>query len=160
MVEMLRTTTTISQIRYNPQSNGLVERTNRVVKAALACVVGDRPGGWHKYVPELRLALNSAIPRSTGEQPIYLLTGRHAYFPVGSTNEAVFNDNKGISGTLETCPTCSRHSFQRRPTISTIEEPSPLVSANWYGLKRWYLIPKAQVARPCTSFKKIWSFVL
>ncbi|XP_047469494.1 uncharacterized protein LOC125025520 [Penaeus chinensis] len=59
-----------------------LERTNRVVKAALSAVVGDHHRDWHKYIPELRLALNSAIHRSTGKQPLYLLTGRHAYFPL------------------------------------------------------------------------------
>lgn len=89
-------------IRYHPQANGLVERTNRVVKAALRSVVGDRPRDWHKYIPELRLALNSAIHRTTGEQPLYLLTGRHAYFPVGLTNDAVFGDNSAFQERLKT----------------------------------------------------------
>jgi len=101
LVEILRTTHHFT-IRYHPQANGLVERTNRVVKAALSSVVGDHHRDWHKYIPELRLALNSAIHRSTGEQPLYLLTGRHAYFPVGLTNEIIFGENDNFQQRLRT----------------------------------------------------------
>jgi len=87
---------------YHPQANGLIERTNRVVKASLRSIVGEHPGRWHSYIPELRLALNSAIHRSTGEQPLYLLTGRHAYFPVGLTNEALFAENDDFQERLRT----------------------------------------------------------
>ncbi|XP_069981920.1 uncharacterized protein [Penaeus vannamei] len=89
-------------IRYHPQANGLVERTNRVVKAALQSMVEDRPRDWHKHIPELRLALNSAIHRTTGKQPLYLLTDSHAYFPVGLTNDAVFSDNSTFQERLKT----------------------------------------------------------
>jgi len=87
-------------IRYHPQANGMVERTNRVVKAALTTLVGSRPRTWHQFIPELRLQINSAIHRTTGEQPIYLLTGRHANFPVGLTNEAIFAENANLQGRL------------------------------------------------------------
>lgn len=75
MVEMFRTSHHFS-IRYNPIQwfSGMHQSRSQSSSRALC------------------LALNSAIHRSTGEQPIYLLTGRHTYFPVGSTNEAVFND--------------------------------------------------------------------
>ena len=80
-------------IRYHPQANGLVERTNRVVKAALTSLVDERPRVWHQFVPELRLQLNSAVHRSTNEQPLFLMTGRHASFPVGQTNQITSGDN-------------------------------------------------------------------
>ncbi|XP_069981034.1 uncharacterized protein [Penaeus vannamei] len=101
MVEMIRASHHFT-ICYHPQATGMVERTNHVVKAALTAVVGDRPGDWHKHIPELRLALNSAIHRSTGEQPLYLLTGRHAYFPVGLTNDAIFANNDNLQQRLRT----------------------------------------------------------
>jgi len=100
LVTLLRSTHHFT-IRYHPQANGLIERTNRVVKASLRSIVGEHPGRWHSYIPELRLALNSAIHRSTGEQPLFLLTGRHAYFPIGLTNEAVFADNDDLQHRLK-----------------------------------------------------------
>jgi len=88
-------------IRYHPQANGMVERTNRVVKSALTALVNNRPRVWHQFVPELRLQINSAIHRTTGEQPLYLLTGRHANFPIGLTNEAVFDENAKLQERLQ-----------------------------------------------------------
>ena len=73
-------------VAYHPSSNGLVERTNRVVKDALSMLVADKPGTWPSYLPSVRLAINSAIHRSVGDQPLYLLTGRMALFPRGLTN--------------------------------------------------------------------------
>jgi len=87
-------------IRYHPQANGLIERTNRVVKSALTSLVNDRPRTWHQFVPELRLQINSAIHRTTGEQPLYMLTGRHANFQIGLTNEAVFDENVNLQARL------------------------------------------------------------
>lgn len=95
LCKMIKTTHHYT-IRYHPMANGLVERTNRVVKAALTALVDERPKVWHQFVPELRLQLNSAVHRSTNEQPLYLLTGRHASFPVGLTNQLTCNDNVNL----------------------------------------------------------------
>jgi len=87
-------------VRYHPQANGLVERTNRVVKSALTSLVTRNPRTWHQFVSEVRLQINSAIHRTTGEQPLYLLTGRHANFQVGLTNQAVFMENINLQERL------------------------------------------------------------
>lgn len=73
--------------RYHPEANGMIERSNRVVKDALATLVGDYPDNWDEMLPFVRLALNSAVHRSVGQQPLYLLTGKDGYFPQGLTNE-------------------------------------------------------------------------
>jgi len=87
-------------IRYHPQANGLIERTNRVVKSALTSLVARNPRTWHQFIPEVRLQINSAIHRTTGEQPLYLLTGHHANFQVGLTNQAVFIENLNLQERL------------------------------------------------------------
>ena len=53
-------------------------------------IVQSRPAKWPEYLPQVRLALNTAIHRSTGEQPLHLLTGRHTNFPIGPTNQVTF----------------------------------------------------------------------
>jgi len=73
--------------RYHPEANGMVERSNRVVKDALATLIGEHPNDWDEKLPFVRLALNSAVHRSVGQQPLYLMTGRDGYFPQGVTNE-------------------------------------------------------------------------
>lgn len=72
--------------RYHPEANGMIERSNRVVKDALATLVGEYPDNWDEMLPFVRLALNSAVHRSVGQQPLYLLTGKDGYFPQGLTN--------------------------------------------------------------------------
>ncbi|XP_069995893.1 uncharacterized protein [Penaeus vannamei] len=76
------------------------QMVNRVVKSALTSLVNDRPRTWHQFVPELRLQINSAIHRTTGEQLLYMLTGRHANFQIGLTNEAVFDENVNLQARL------------------------------------------------------------
>jgi len=59
----------------------MIERSNRGVKDALATFVGEHPEDWDNMLPFVRLALNSAVHRSVGQQPLYLLTGKDGYFP-------------------------------------------------------------------------------
>jgi len=77
-------------IACHPQANGMVERSNKVVKEALATLTERHPLEWHQYVPQVRLALNSAFHRSVGDQPLYLLMGHHGHFPVGLSNDVTF----------------------------------------------------------------------
>lgn len=79
-------------IAYHPQSNGMIERTNRVVKDALAMLAEKEPRRWPKYLFTVRLGLNSSIHRSTNEQPLFLLLGRHMHFPVTNTNLIEFDN--------------------------------------------------------------------
>lgn len=81
----LRTRTALTTA-HHPQANGMIERTNRVVKDALAATAAESPQDWEQMVPQVRLALNSAFHRSVQETPLYLLTGQEAHFPVGLTN--------------------------------------------------------------------------
>lgn len=82
---------------YHPQANGMIERTNRVVKDAIASLANTAPGMWEQLIPQVRLALNSAIHRSTGDQPLYLMTGHHGHFPVGLTNDLVYKSDASRS---------------------------------------------------------------
>lgn len=71
---------------YNPASNGLVERCNRVIKDCLAALCENAPRTWNSRLDYVRLALNTAFHRSISIQPLYLLTGRDCAFPIGLTN--------------------------------------------------------------------------
>ncbi|XP_069990640.1 uncharacterized protein [Penaeus vannamei] len=57
------------------------------------------PGQWTRGTHQPCYQGSSMIG---GEQPLYLLTDRHAYFPVGLTNDAVFGDNSAFQERLKT----------------------------------------------------------
>ena len=80
-------------IAYNPQSNGVVERTNRVVKEALTALCASTPSQWDEVLPQVRFALNTSVHRSVVDQPIYLFQGRHVDLPVGLTNHPEYSDD-------------------------------------------------------------------
>ena len=71
---------------YCPASNGLVERSNRVIKDCLSALCEDAPDTWNTRLEYVRLALNTSFHRSVNNQPLYLLTGRSCTFPIGMTN--------------------------------------------------------------------------
>ena len=59
---------------FYPQSNGLVERSNRSIKGILrhAC----REGEWDRQIPKIRMCLNSTEHRTTGVTPYKMFFSR------------------------------------------------------------------------------------
>ena len=78
---------------YNPMSNGMVERTNRVVKEALTSLCARSPSKWDEALPQVRFALNTSVHRSVMEQPLYLFQGHHVDMPVGLTKRPIYSDD-------------------------------------------------------------------
>ena len=86
---------------HHPQSNGVVERTNRVVKDSLASLVAKHPRSWPHYLTSVRFAINSALHRSTQDQPLYLLTGKMCLFKRGLTNQQTVDGNLAVQRLAE-----------------------------------------------------------
>jgi len=66
---------------YRPQTNGLVEVTNRTIKTMLSHVVNERHTDWPKYLPFCQLAHNSARHVAINSSPSQLLMGRELRLP-------------------------------------------------------------------------------
>ena len=84
-------------VAYRPQSNGMIERTHRVIKDTLACVMERDPEDWDQAVPYVQFAMNTAIHRSIQNQPLYLMTGCLPSYPVGHTNLTDMEDSAASS---------------------------------------------------------------
>ena len=118
-----------------PQSNGMIERTHRVVRDMLKLLDRERHKDWPRYLPWVQLAMNTAWHRSIKNQPLYLLTGRSGYFTVGDTNVAAEED-----------PTPSRTQVEERRTYarSVAQEAMRAAREVW---TQWYNSERAKVPR-------------
>ncbi|XP_037774615.1 uncharacterized protein LOC119571309 [Penaeus monodon] len=68
---------------YHPQANGMVERANRVIKDALATLSLSIP----RIGTICSHLLNTSAPQKRNDTPLFLLTGRDLFSPVGNTNQ-------------------------------------------------------------------------
>lgn len=71
---------------YHPEGNGLVERTNRTLKAYLKAFV-DRQStrDWDLALPHCLMAYRTTVHSSTKQTPHYLLTGREMRLAIDMT---------------------------------------------------------------------------
>ena len=90
---------------YHPQTDGLVERFNKTLKAMLRKIATDEGCSWDKMLPYVLFAYREVPQASTGFSPFELLYGREVKGPW-----AYFARNgKNQSRTMQTLfPMCSR----------------------------------------------------
>lgn len=65
---------------YHPQTNGLVERTNRTLTNMLSIYVDSKHKNWDEVLPYITYAYNTAKHETTGYSPFYLLYARSPRF--------------------------------------------------------------------------------
>lgn len=66
---------------YHPQTNQ-TERVNRTLRTMLGSYVGQHHHDWDRWLPELRLAINTAVHETTGVTPAVLALGRNLKGPL------------------------------------------------------------------------------
>ena len=75
-IEKLKTTP------YHPECDGLSERSNRTNKMALTTLVNGRMDNWDELLPQIQLAYNSSVNKTTNCSPFELMYGRQPRLPL------------------------------------------------------------------------------
>jgi transposase InsO family protein len=75
----------ISKIRtsaYQPSTNGVAERVHKTLNSMIGRVIGENHSHWTDHLPFVIAAYRSAVHRSTGYSPNFLMFGRDVYTPL------------------------------------------------------------------------------
>ena len=67
---------------WHPQTNGLCEKMNGVLKNMLKKMCDERPHDWDRYLPAVLFAYREVPQESTGFSPVELLYGRQVRGPM------------------------------------------------------------------------------
>ena len=80
-IEKIRTTP------LHPQSDGMVERFNRILKAQLAKFVSKNQRDWDHHLQLLMMAYRTSVHDTTGETPAMMMIGRNSGYQQTSSLE-------------------------------------------------------------------------
>ena len=70
---------------YHPQSNGLVERFNQMLKSQLQKLINDHQDDWDDLLDNILFAYRSSRQDSTKCSPFLLMYGREPHLPIDLT---------------------------------------------------------------------------
>lgn len=102
---------------YHPQSNGIIERWHRTLKAAIKC---HESNSWTEKLPLILLGLRSSLKPDIGTSPAELLYGQTLRLP----GEFFTNSSSSLLPTTEFVKTFQHHMRQMRPTQTAHHDKS------------------------------------
>jgi transposase InsO family protein len=103
---------------FRPQSDGMVERMNRVVNAMLRQYVNELQSDWDQYLPLCSIAYNSTVHSSTGFTPNQLMFGRELHLPLELIlPEPDFGDG---NITVDECADLTSYSHKLKDTMKLV----------------------------------------
>jgi transposase InsO family protein len=69
---------------YHPQTNGLVERTNKTLADTITKISRETNKNWDQCIAEALFAIRTTYQSTTKQTPFYLTYGREARIPIDS----------------------------------------------------------------------------
>ena len=83
---------------YHPESDGMVERFNRMCLMMLSMFVNDRQDNWNELLPFVMHAYRTSVHESTGYSPFRLMMGEECSLPQDvSTDELRTNREEDVA---------------------------------------------------------------
>ena len=83
---------------YHPESDGMVERFNRMCLMMLSMFVNDRRDNWNELLPFVMHAYHTSVHESTGYSPFHLMMGEECSLPQNvSTDELRTNREHDVA---------------------------------------------------------------
>jgi hypothetical protein len=73
-------------IAYHPQTDGQIERVNKIVEDMIRMHVMHQPKKWEDYLPLVEFSYNNGYQESLRMSPFEALYGRHCKIPVSWSN--------------------------------------------------------------------------
>lgn len=70
---------------YHPQTNGLTERFHRTLSDMISMYINPDHRNWDQILPFVTFAYNTAVQRTTGYSPFFLIFGRSPSYTFDST---------------------------------------------------------------------------
>ena len=67
---------------YNPQSDGMVERTNRTIQQMISAYINEQHDNWSDHLDLLLMAYRSTVHQTTGCTPNLIFFGREINLPL------------------------------------------------------------------------------
>lgn len=67
---------------YHPESDGMVERSNRTLATQLSMFVSENQSDWDEHVDTVLMAYRTAVHESTGQTPAMLMMGHELRVPM------------------------------------------------------------------------------
>ena len=83
---------------YRPESDGMVERSNRTLQSMLRAFVNEARNDWDDHLPAVCCAYRSTPHESTGVSPFRMVFGRNITLPIDLQNDV------GLHQQFPECP--------------------------------------------------------